>query len=323
MSCIRRALITVGGTVAVLAVLGIVLAGKGSAFTAALDSAPVWALVLATALQLGALVVRTEAWHVCVGAAGGTVGRRRLYRASSVGYVVALVNGQLGVATRIGVLRRANPHTCPRLPTLVGAELPIVVTEAALAAVWCFTLVGPLGLPWWLPIAGFALMALVTIGLCRLARRPRNGFVRGLAVLRSLDGRGRVVALVLVAVLAQIARNWLVLRVTGTPVSLFDSIAVLIAIVAISVLPLGPGVGAAATVMILGHHGVAAVAAAGVLLTATGLAGALCFAAWALVDRVVVTRRGRGPRSVPVLPALAPVPAAPLVPPAPLPVPTA
>ena len=73
--------------------------------------------------------------------------------------------------------------------------------------------------------------------------------------------------------------------------SLFDSIAVLIAMVTISQLPLGPSVGAAATVLILGAHGVATVAAAGVLLTATGTAGALCFAAWAAADWLV--REGR------------------------------
>jgi hypothetical protein len=121
-------------------------------------------------------------------------------------------------------------------------------------------------------------------GLCALAGRRRRGLCAGLAVLRSLDGRSRVVALVLVAVLAQIARNYLILRSTGVAVSLFDSIAVLIAMVTISQLPLGPSVGAAATVLILGTHGVATVAAAGVLLTATGTAGALCFAAWAAVD---------------------------------------
>jgi uncharacterized membrane protein YbhN (UPF0104 family) len=96
---------------------------------------------------------------------------------------------------------------------------------------------------------------------------------------------------VLVAVLAQIARNYLILRSTGVAVSLFDSIAVLIAMVTISQLPLGPSVGAAATVLILGAHGVATVAAAGVLLTATGTAGALCFAAWAGADWLVRERR--------------------------------
>jgi hypothetical protein len=45
-------------------------------------------------------------------------------------------------------------------------------------------------------------------------------------------------------------------------------------------------------VVILGANGVAATAAAGALLTATGALGALCFASWALVDRL---RRSPGP----------------------------
>ena len=80
---------------------------------------------------------------------------------------------------------------------------------------------------------------------------------------------------------AQIARNWLVLRALGVDASIFDATAVLIAMVVLSQLPIGPSVGAAAVVMILGAGGVALTAAAGVLLTATGIAGALCFALWA------------------------------------------
>ena len=38
--------------------------------------------------------------------------------------------------------------------------------------------------------------------------------------------------------------------------------------------------------LILGSNGVAVVAAAGALLTATGAVGALCFAGWALADRL-------------------------------------
>ena len=44
--------------------------------------------------------------------------------------------------------------------------------------------------------------------------------------------------------------------------------------------------GAAAAVLILGSDGVAAAAAAGVLLTATGTVGGLCFAAWAGADKL-------------------------------------
>jgi hypothetical protein len=198
--------------------------------------------------------------------------------------VAVVVNGQVGLAARVAVLRRTCPRDSPRVPALLAAELPIVATEAALAALFSFTLVGPLGLPWWLPFAAFAVMAVVGGGLCVLARARPHGVWSGLAVLKSLDGRSRVVALVVLAVLAQIARNFLVLRSTGVSVSLLDSIAVLIAMVALSQLPFGPSVGAAATVVILGAHGTAIVAAAGVLLTVTGTVGALCFAAWALAD---------------------------------------
>jgi hypothetical protein len=48
----------------------------------------------------------------------------------------------------------------------------------------------------------------------------------------------------------------------------------------------GPAVGAAAAVLILGSDGVAASAAAGVLMTATGTAGGLGFACWAGLDRL-------------------------------------
>jgi uncharacterized membrane protein YbhN (UPF0104 family) len=88
-----------------------------------------------------------------------------------------------------------------------------------------------------------------------------------------------------VAVFAQIVRNWLLLHAVGVDASFFDAIAVLIAVVTLAQLPVGPSVGAAAAVLILGSDGVAAAAAAGVLLTVTGTVGGLCFAAWAGADK--------------------------------------
>jgi hypothetical protein len=58
------------------------------------------------------------------------------------------------------------------------------------------------------------------------------------------------------------------------------------AVVTLGQLPVGSSVGAAAAVLILGSQGVAAAAAAGVLLTATGTVGGLCFAAWAGADKL-------------------------------------
>ena len=110
-------------------------------------------------------------------------------------------------------------------------------------------------------------------------------------MLRSASRWRRVVAFVLVAVFAQIFRNWILLQAVGVDASLFDATAVLIALVTLSQLPIGPGVGAAAAVLILGGDGVAAAAAAGVLMTATGTIGGLCFAAWAGADKLWAVNR--------------------------------
>jgi hypothetical protein len=55
-------------------------------------------------------------------------------------------------------------------------------------------------------------------------------------------------------------------------------------------LPVGPSIGPAAAILILGSNGVAAAAAAGVLLAVTGTAGSLGYAAWAVTDRIVTGR---------------------------------
>jgi len=281
---------TVAGALVVTAVLAYVIADRREAFETALRAVPLWILLVASALQLLALVARTEAWRVCVAAAGGTVRRRCLFRAAAMGYLGSQLNSQVGTAARIGALRRAAPAQCPRVPALIAAEVPILAIEAGLAALTSFTLVGPLGLPWWLPLVLFAAAGLLVVALGNVARRWREGFWSGLAVLRCARGRSRVFALVLVAVFAQIARNWLMLRAVGVEASVLDATAVLIAMVTLSQLPVGPSVGAAAVVLILGVHGAALAAAAGVLLTATGTIGALTYAGWAGIDRVWTLR---------------------------------
>jgi len=287
----RRTPITIVGSLATVAILAFLLAGRRDEFAAALSVAA-WVLAVTVLLQIVALLSRSEAWHLSIEAAGGTVDRRVLYRASSMGILGGLLNAQAAVAARIAALRHSSPDVSPQVPTLIAAEFPILAVEAMLAAVASFTLVAPLGLPWWSPIIALVVIGTASAGLRHLALRKGRELWRGLAVLRSLNGGGRVVGFVLVAVFAQIFRNWLLLREVGVDASLFDATAVLIAVVTLAQLPVGPGVGAAAAVLILGSDGVAAAAAAGVLMTATGTVGGLLFAGWAGADRVwSVSRR--------------------------------
>ena len=280
--------VTIGGSSIVALALIVGLWSKRDDFAVALGEAPILILAAAVALQIAWLLLRSEAWHVCVGAAGGEVARRRLYRASSVGYLGNIFNANFGAGVRIAALRRSAPADSPGVSALIAAELPIMVIEGALVALCSFTLVGPLGLPWWLPLVFIAVGVAVIAGLTGVARGKRDGFWEGLAVMRGLQGRTRIIGLVLLAVSAQVVRNWLVLKGIGVDISWFDAIALLIGAAVLGMLPVGPTLGVATAVVILGANGVAITAAAGALLTATAAIGALCFAGWALVDR---TRR--------------------------------
>jgi hypothetical protein len=113
-----------------------------------------------------------------------------------------------------------------------------------------------------------------------------------------MQGRGRLTTFTVLAVCAQVARNWLMLHAIGVNVSIFDAMALLIVMFTIGQLPIGPSTGPAAAVLILGANGVAATAAAGVLLTVTGIVGALCYAAWAIADRTIAGRPTASPAVV-------------------------
>jgi hypothetical protein len=303
----RRIVISVGGALVVTALLVYVLAGRGAQFSAALRTAPLSLLALSVLLQIGALLARTEAWTICVYAAGATVKRRVLFRSAAAGCIASIVNGSVGMAVRVASVRRAAPRSTPRASALVAAEVPIITVELALVALFSFTLVAPLGVPLWVPAIIIALIAGLVTGLCRVSDRHRTGLGAGLAVLR-MKSRGRLITFALLAVCAQVLRNWLMLRAIGVHVSILDSMALLIVMFTVGQLPIGPSTGPAATVLILGAHGIAATAAAGVLVTLTGVIGSLAFAAWAILDRIIPRR------PTPIgLPAVAPLPAAPAV----------
>jgi uncharacterized membrane protein YbhN (UPF0104 family) len=289
----RRGVLTAVGTLLAVGVLVLVLAGRWGQFATAAADAPWWMLAAAVALQTASLLARSESWNVCVHAAGATVDRRRVYRAAGVGYVGNIVNGELGFALRIASLKRGAPRATPRTLVLAATEIPIVLTEVSLAALFSFTLVAPLSLPWWTPLVAFVAILAAIAALARLARRHPSGWWKGLTALSEPRARVRVAIFVALAVTMQIARNWLMLRASGVHASVLDATAVLIALAVLGVLPIGPGVGATAMVLILGANGVADVSAAGVLLTATGALGALAYGGWALTDRLWTTQRTR------------------------------
>src|SRR3984957_10478004 len=294
----RRIAVSVGGAVVVAGLLVYVLAGRGSQFSAALRTAPLTLVGLSVLLQIGALLARTEAWTICVRAAGGTVGRRGLFRSAAFGCLASIVNGSVGMAVRVASVRRAAPLTTPRASALVAAEVPIITVELALVALFSFTLVAPLGVPLWVPAIIIALLAGLVVVLRHVSDRYRTGLGAGLAVLR-MPSSGRLITFALLAVCAQVLRNWLMLRAVGVHVSIFDSMALLIVMFTVGQMPIGRLAGRAAPVLILGAHGFPATAAAGVLVTLTGSIGSVIFASWATTDSIVNRRRAVAPPPLP------------------------
>jgi hypothetical protein len=71
-----RVPITIVGTLAVTAGLALLLAGRRHEFATAFTGAAAWVLATTILLQIVALLARSEAWHICIGAAGGSVDRR-------------------------------------------------------------------------------------------------------------------------------------------------------------------------------------------------------------------------------------------------------
>jgi hypothetical protein len=57
---------------------------------------------------------------------------------------------------------------------LAATEIPIVLMEVALATLFSFTLVAPLGLPWWTPLVAFCAILAAVGGLAQRGKRKRT-----------------------------------------------------------------------------------------------------------------------------------------------------
>jgi hypothetical protein len=178
------------GSLATAALLAFLLAARCHEFAAALSGPAVWVLAATALLQIVALLARSESWHLTIQAAGGTFDRRILYRALSFPVLGSVIDGQLGSrrgSPRCAGRRQPSVHGCRRY----RRGVPDPRRRGTLAALTSFTLVAPMRLPSWLPLVGLAVIATASAGLRHLALRKGRELWRGLAVLRSLRGGSR------------------------------------------------------------------------------------------------------------------------------------
>ncbi|HEY7077695.1 MAG TPA: lysylphosphatidylglycerol synthase domain-containing protein [Solirubrobacteraceae bacterium] len=257
-------------------------------------------LLVAALLHLVTIVARSEAWAVSVDAAGARLGRRSIYQVASLGFAANALAPSLGTALRIWALRIKVRGEAIPVSTLVATEVPVLAMQGLVTASMSISLLAPLSAPWWIAPCLLAAVGVAVAALARIARRSGGPF-RGLAALRTGRTRRRILAMVICVAACETARNLVLLRAVGLHAGPFDAMALLVGAGVIGVLPLGPGSSAGAAMLIFGAAGVGPAAAAGLLLTATGFAADLAYAAWGAGDmlwRSCPVRARRLPRLV-------------------------
>jgi len=240
-------------------------------------------------MQIASLLTRSESWHVCVRAAGGTsAGAACTARRASATPGTSSTASSVRHADRGAAAQRATE--CPKTLALATTEVPILIVEGKPRRAVLLHPRRPAGLPWWVPIIAFATMFGALVGVRAVARHRLRGWWSGLAVMRETGPRTKVIAWSRWESASRSPATGLLLQAVGVNASVFDATARDHRGRVPRTLPLGPSTGAGGMVLILGAGGVAAVAAAGVLLTATGAVGALAYATWALCDRLWIAR---------------------------------
>lgn len=296
----RQQLVSLAVSVlAAAAVIALCLAHRGQ-LEDALSRIPPAVFAGALALHVLALTGRAEAWLVTLMAIDGRgAPRRAVHLASAGGFLVGTVSGQATLPLRMLLVRRLAPGDSPPLRDLVVADAPIYAIEATIAAALLPVAAGATGLPWWVALSA-PLAAAALLVLLRRAHgfASRRGLVRGLAILASVDGRRRLVALVLALGACTFARMWLLLAWSGLPHGLDQVTLLFVSAGALSLLPLGPAAGPAATLVATGGSRLGAAAAVGLGITGSSVAGVALYGLFALVANLGRRRRRSQPDHV-------------------------
>jgi uncharacterized membrane protein YbhN (UPF0104 family) len=282
----RRLALTIGATVAGTgAVIALVAANAGEV-AEALALATAGQVAALVVLHLVALVLRAEAWGLCLDAAGSPVERRRLHATSSLRFLAdTTVPTYFGAWVRIAILRRLGGDRVPTIGQMITADGTLLIVEALITAgllVGCSMLAG---LSWYWPLLFATAAAAALLGVAAARRRfADRAWVRSFDVLSHSRRRITLTVLLLFVLTVQPLRFWIALEAVGLDADALQSLLTFVTTSVISMLPVGPGpASVGATVSVFGHEGVGAAAASGLVLAATAFVAASVYSAWGIV----------------------------------------
>jgi hypothetical protein len=273
---------TVGGTAAVIALVAANAGEVGTALSVTTFE-QVAALVV---LHLVALVLRAEAWGLCLTAADAPIERRRLHATSSLRFLAdTTVPTYIGAWVRIAILRRLGGDKLPTIGQMITADGTILIVEAFITVGLLFACCALTGLSLYWPLLFAAIAAAAMLGVHVARRRFANrSWVRSFDVLS--HGRHRVTLTVLLffVLIIQPVRFWIALEAVGLDASALESLLTFVTTSVINTLPVGPGpASVGATVSVFGHDGVGAATASGLVLAATAFVAAAAYSSWGVL----------------------------------------
>jgi hypothetical protein len=275
-----RLALSILGPLVVAGLMVYLLASNGEEIKQAAQRTSFGDLVVVTLLALLTLVARTEAVVACLNAMGGRPRRVDIHAANSLTFLAALINHYVSSIVRAALMRRLDRERSPSIPQMIMVDTSTTLIEALVVGVLVVVSAGALRLAWWVP-ALVLLAGIVGIVAALLLRRrfAHYEWLRGLDVLVHSRQRVVVAVLMVVVVITQVGRTFIVLQSVGLKPSLLQAVATFVAAGVLSSLFAGPGAGTAGgPLLVFGHNSLAASAAAGLELSITTLIAGVLYA---------------------------------------------
>jgi hypothetical protein len=278
-----RLVLTVGASVAATGAVVALVATNASEVGRALSLATLEQVAALVLLHLLALVLRAEAWGLCLSAADAPVERRRLHAASSLRFLAdTTIPTYLGAWVRIGILRRLGGDRTPTVGQMITADATLLLVEGFITVgllVSCCLLAG---LSWYWPLLFAAIAGAALLGVYGLRRRfADRAWVRAFDVLSDSRHRVTLTALLIVVLTVQPVRFWIALHAVGLDANALESLLTFVWTSVINALPVGPGpASVGATVSVFGDDGVGAATASGLVLAASAFVAAGVYSGW-------------------------------------------
>jgi hypothetical protein len=298
---VRRWVLPIAAAVVGVVVLAYALRPYGHEIRTATQEAPIGVLLALTALSLVALVLRTEMWRVAVRASGHDLPRTELHAANSATFTVSLVNGYVGPAAKIYVLRKMRGDREPRVAQLVVTDFAAGLLEVLTAGALVIAAAFAVDLPWWLPVAlvvgGLALLGIAFASHRRWEHHPA---VQGLNVVIHSYYRYRLLVLLAGVFLSQIVRTWIALQAVDIHSSIGAATLIFVLTGVLGALPTGLAAApTTASLLVFGHDGVGAAAASGVLVTVSLFAATILYTVVVATIYLLRRRRASSPEAPP------------------------